>query len=103
MRNRIINRLAQDAGAFVGATQNVAEDQVQEARNRVDLALESAKGLYGQFCNKAVDGTTAVNELVHENSYQAIAIGIGVGAILGYFISRGCRNGCPVSNAGEGA
>ena len=101
MRNKIIGQLAKDAGALVAATKDVAGEQVQEARKRVDLALECAKGIYGQVCDKAVDGTTAVNEMVHKNSYQAIAIGIGAGAILGYFIARGCKRGCPVRNAEE--
>ena len=95
MRNKMISELAQDAGALVAATKDIAGEQVQEARKRVDLALERAKGIYGQVCDKAVDGTTTVNELVRNNSYQAIAIGLGVGAILGYFIARGRKRCCP--------
>ena len=102
MRNKIIGQLAQDAGALVAATKDVAGEQVQEAGKRLDLALERAKNIYGQFCDKAVDGTVAVNELVHKNSYQAIAIGLGIGAILGYFIDRGCKRGCPMSTVEEG-
>lgn len=103
MKNKIIGRLAQDAGALVAATKDVTGDQVQEARMRVDLALESAKHLYDQVYDKAVDGTSAVNDLVHRNSYQAIAIGLGVGAILGYFIARGCKRGCSIRNPEERA
>lgn len=102
MRNKIIGQLAKDAAALVAATNDVAGEQVQEARRRVDLALVSAKTVYGQLCNKAVDGTNAVNELVHKNSYQAIAIGLGVGAVLGYFIARGCKRGCPMKSTQEG-
>ncbi|MFZ4780573.1 MAG: DUF883 family protein [Terrimicrobiaceae bacterium] len=102
MRNKIINELAHDAGALVAATKDIAGEQVQQARKRVDLALERAQAIYGQVCDKAVDGTTAVNELVHKNSYQAIAIGLVAGAILGYFIARGCKRGCPMRNTGEG-
>ncbi len=98
MRNKIIGQLAQDAEDLVVATKDVAEAQVQEARKRVDLALESAKNIYGQFCDKAVDGTTVINDLVHKNSYQAIAIGLGIGAILGYFIARSCKRGCSMRN-----
>jgi len=101
MRNKIISELAQDAGALVAATKDIAGEQVQEARKRVDLALERAKGIYGQVCDKAVDGTAVVNELAHKNSYQAIAIGLGAGAILGYFIARGCNRCCPRRNTEE--
>ena len=103
MRNKIISGLARDAGALVAATKDVAGEQVQEARKRVDFALERARGIYGQVCDKAADGTTAVNELVHNNSYQAIAIGLVAGAILGFFLARGCKRGCPMRNIGEGS
>lgn len=99
----MINELAQDAGALVAATKDITGEQVQEARKRVDLALKRAKGIYGQVYDKAVDGTTAVNELVHNNSYQAIAIGLAAGVILGYFVARGCKRGCPMRNTEEGA
>ncbi|TSA34687.1 MAG: DUF883 domain-containing protein [Verrucomicrobiaceae bacterium] len=103
MRNKIINELAQDAGALVAATKDITGEQVQEARKRVDFALKRAKGIYGQVCDKAIDGSNAVNELVHKNSYQAIAVGLAAGAILGYFIARGCKRGCPTRNTEEGA
>jgi len=99
MKNKMISRLAHDAEALVAATKDVAGDQVQEARKRVDSALEHAKSIYGQVWDKAIDGTTAVNEMVHKNSYQSIAIGIGVGAILGYVIVRRCKKCCAVENA----
>lgn len=102
MRNKIIGQLAQDAGALVAATKNVAGEQVQEARKRLDVALETAKSIYDQACDKTLDGTAAVNDLVHKNSYQAIAIGLGVGAILGYLIARACKRGCPMRNSEEG-
>lgn len=103
MKNKMIGQLAQDAEALVAATKDVAGDQVQEARKRVDLALESAKHIYDQVFDKALDGTSAVNDLVHKNSYQAIAIGLGVGAILGYFVARGCRRCCSMRNPEETA
>ena len=100
MKNQIISQLAKDAAGLVAVTKDVAEEQVQEARKRLDLALESAKGIYDQVCDKAIDGTTAVNEMVHRHSYQAIAIGIVAGAILGIFISRRCKRGCSIRNTG---
>ncbi len=103
MKNKIIDRLAQDAGALAAATKNVAGDQVQEARERVDLALEHVRKFYDQVCDKALDGTTAVNEIVHTKSYQAIAIGIGFGAILGYLLARNCKTVCATGSTRKGA
>ena len=48
MRNKIIGQLTQDAGVLVAATKDVTGEHVQEARKRLDLALEHAKGIYGQ-------------------------------------------------------
>ncbi|MFZ4776945.1 MAG: glycine zipper domain-containing protein [Terrimicrobiaceae bacterium] len=90
MRNKLIGQLAQDAGALVAATKNVAEDQVQDARKRVSAAIDHSMEIYGRVRGNAIDGTSAINDLVHKNSYQAIAIGIGAGLIIGYFIARGC-------------
>ena len=77
--------LAEDAQALMAATADVAGEKVAEARKRLASALESAR-------NKAVAGAKAVDEAVHEHPYQAIAIGVGVGAILGFFLARRCSN-----------
>ncbi len=102
MKNKIIDRLAQDAGALAAATKNVAEDRVQEARERVDIVLEHVRNFYDQVCDKALDTTTAVNEIVHKKSYHVVAIGIGFGAILGYFLARNCKNVCATRTTGKG-
>lgn len=75
--------LAEDARALMAATADVAGEKVAEARKRLSAALESAK-------NKALQGAKAVDEAVHEHPYQAIAIGVGVGAIIGYLLGRRC-------------
>jgi len=89
-----MSQLAEDARALLVATADVAGEKVSDARQRLAAALESGKELYGRVKTKAVAGAKAADEAVHEHPYQAIAIGIGVGAILGYLIARRCsRNG----------
>ena len=61
MRNKIVGQLAQDAEALVAATKDIAGEQVQIARKQVDIALESARQIYGQVCEHAVDRTNTVN------------------------------------------
>jgi ElaB/YqjD/DUF883 family membrane-anchored ribosome-binding protein len=75
--------LAEDARALMAATADVAGEKVGEARKRLAAALETAK-------NKAVQSAKAVDEAVHEHPYQAIAIGMGVGALIGYLLARRC-------------
>jgi ElaB/YqjD/DUF883 family membrane-anchored ribosome-binding protein len=80
--------LAEDARALMAATADVAGEKVAEARKRLHSALESAKEIAANVRDKAVAGAKATDEAVRENPYKAIAIGVGVGALLGFFIGR---------------
>jgi ElaB/YqjD/DUF883 family membrane-anchored ribosome-binding protein len=89
-----MHQLAEDARAWVPATAEVAGDKVGEARKRLAAALERGKGIYGRVREQAVEGAKVADQTVRENPYQAVAIGVGVGAIVGYLVSRRCtRNG----------
>jgi ElaB/YqjD/DUF883 family membrane-anchored ribosome-binding protein len=85
-----IAQLAEDAQALMAATADVAGEKVKEARNRLAAALDRGKEIYGNVRDKAVEGAKAADEAVHEHPYQAIAIGVGVGALLGYLLARRC-------------
>ena len=82
--------LAEDARALVAATADVAEDKVSEARKRIAAALERGKEIAGRVREKAVEGAKAADTAVREHPYQAIGIAFGVGALLGYLVSRRC-------------
>jgi len=85
-----IGSLAEDARALMAATADVAGEKVGEARNRLSAALERAKEIAGNVRDKAVAGAKVTDETIRKNPYQAIAIGVGVGAILGYILARRC-------------
>jgi ElaB/YqjD/DUF883 family membrane-anchored ribosome-binding protein len=86
--------LADDARALMAATADVAGEKVGEARKRLAAALESAKEIAGNVRDKAVAGAKIADQTVRENPYQAVGIALGIGAILGYLVSRRCsRNG----------
>lgn len=80
--------LAEDARALMAATADVAGDKVGEARNRLAAALENGKEIYGRVRDKAVQGAKAADQTVRENPYQAMAIALGVGAIIGFLVAR---------------
>src|SRR5471030_1362258 len=82
--------LAEDARALMAATADVAGEKVGEARKRLAAALDSAKEIAGNVRDKAVAGAKVADQTVRENPYQAIAIGVGVGAVLGYLVARRC-------------
>jgi len=83
-----IGTLAQDARDLMTATADVAGEKVGEARNRLTAALERSKEIYGKVRDKTIEGAKATDEAVREHPYQAIAIGFGVGALLGYLLAR---------------
>jgi ElaB/YqjD/DUF883 family membrane-anchored ribosome-binding protein len=86
--------LAEDARALMAATADVAGERVEEARRRLAAALDRAKDFAGSVRDKAIEHAKAADEAVHEHPYQAIAIGVGVGALLGYFVARQCSRNC---------
>ncbi|HSY18131.1 MAG TPA: DUF883 family protein [Candidatus Acidoferrales bacterium] len=87
-----LGTLAEDARALMAATADVAGEKVGDARKRLASALESAKNMAGVVRDKAVAGAKAADQTVRDNPYQAIAIGVGVGAVLGYLIARRCSS-----------
>lgn len=80
--------LAEDARALMAATADVAGEKIGEARKRLAAALDHGKEIYGRVRDKAADGARAADEAVHEHPYQAIAIGVGIGALVGYLLAR---------------
>ena len=87
-----MEKLAEDARSLMAATADVAGDKVGEARQRLAAALERGKELYGKARDKAVEGAKAADAAVHEHPYKAIAIGVGVGALVGYLLARRCSS-----------
>ena len=89
-----IGALLEDAGALVAATADVAGEKVKKARQRLVIALEHAQEIAGRARDKVVQTAQAADEAVHEHPYKAIAIGAGVGALIGFIVARRCsRNG----------
>jgi len=89
-----MNRLAEDARALITATADVAGDKVGEARKRLTLALENGEELYHRARDRAIAGAKVTDAVIHQHPYRAILVGVGVGALLGYWMSRKSgRNG----------
>ena|ERR1700722_7016806 len=85
-----VSQLAEDARALMDATADVAGEKVSEARKRLAALLESGKAIAGTVRDKAVAGAKAADAAVHEKPYQAIAIGVGLGVVIGYLLARRC-------------
>ena len=89
-----LGTLAEDARELLTATADVAGDKVGQARKRLAAALDSAKHIAANVRDKAVAGAKVTDQTIRENPYQAIAIGVGVGAIIGYLVARRCARKC---------
>jgi ElaB/YqjD/DUF883 family membrane-anchored ribosome-binding protein len=89
-----MGQLAEDARELMAATADVAGEKVGVARKRLAAALERGKEIAGNVRDKAVAGAKAADEAVREHPYQAVAIGVGVGVLIGYFIARRCSRSC---------
>ncbi len=89
-----LGQLAHDAQALMAATADVAGEKVGQARKRLAAALDRTKEIAANVRDKAVAGAKATDEAVHAHPYQAIAIGVGVGALLGFLLARRCSRNC---------
>ena len=80
--------LAEGAHALLEATAEITDKKVAEARRRLSEALDHGKEIYDGLHEKVVRGAKAADEAVHEHPYQGMAIAFGLGALLGYLVSR---------------
>ena len=80
--------LADDAKALLAATAEVAEDKVVAARERLSEALERGQEAWESVQDRAIAGAKATDKAIRTHPYQSIGIAFGVGALLGYILSR---------------
>lgn len=83
-----LDNLSENAKALLSATADVADEKVAEARNRLSAALSSAKEVCATVKQKAVEGAKATDSVIRTHPYESIAVAFGVGALLGFLISR---------------
>jgi ElaB/YqjD/DUF883 family membrane-anchored ribosome-binding protein len=80
--------LAQDAGALLNATAEITDEKVTQARQRLTEAVNSSKQMLVRLQEKASQGVQVADQAIRSNPYQSIAVAFGVGALLGYLITR---------------
>lgn len=85
-----IGQLAEETQALIAATADVAGGKVVEARKRLATALEHGREIYGRVRDKEIEGARTIDKAMHEHAYEAIAIGVGLGAFIGYLLARRC-------------
>ncbi len=83
-----LGSLAEDARALLSATAEVAEDKVIAARERLSAALEQGREAWGTVQERAVAGAKATDKVIRTHPYQSIGIAFGVGALVGFLLTR---------------
>ena len=83
-----LQSLPDEAKALVTATENVVEEKVIAARERLTAALERGKEAWNTVQTKAVESAKATDESIRRNPYQSIGVAIGIGALLGLWLAR---------------
>ncbi|HEX9046766.1 MAG TPA: DUF883 family protein [Verrucomicrobiae bacterium] len=81
-------QIMEDAQALLNATADIAGDKVGAARKRLAAALESGRAALYDVRDKAIAGAKATDEAIREHPYQAIGLALGVGALIGYLLTR---------------
>jgi ElaB/YqjD/DUF883 family membrane-anchored ribosome-binding protein len=86
--NNDLQSLAEDAQALLAATTDVAGEKVAEARKRLTAAIEKGRETWNNVQEKAIDGAKAADQVIRDHPYQSIGVALGVGALLGFLLSR---------------
>lgn len=87
---RAVQEIAEQARELLAATADVTGEKVAQVRKRLNNALDQGREVYDDMRERAVDGAKAADELIRENPYAAIGIGVGVGVLIGLLL-RGRR------------
>jgi ElaB/YqjD/DUF883 family membrane-anchored ribosome-binding protein len=83
-----ITGYAQD---LITATADLTGAKVDEARKRLNEALEQGKQTYGEVRDQALNTVKVADDFICDNPYVAVGIGVGLGVLIG-FLLRGDRD-----------
>lgn len=85
-------QFAEDAQTLMEATADIASEKVAEARKRfkevMEKVAECSKETWSTVSEKAIAGAKATDTAIRENPYQSLGVAFGIGALLGFLLSR---------------
>jgi len=73
------------------ATADLTGAKVDEARKRLNDALEQGKEKYSEVRDQALSSVRVADDFICDNPYAAVGIGVAVGVVVG-FLLRGHRD-----------
>jgi ElaB/YqjD/DUF883 family membrane-anchored ribosome-binding protein len=87
-----LRKVVHDTEALLRVTEGQIGDKADDARKRVQAALDSArarlKDMQGSAAEMGEEAVRATETYVRENPWQSVGIAAGVGLVLGLLISR---------------
>ena len=84
----IISGYAHD---LMTATADLTGEKVENARKRLNDALEQGKERYAEVRAQALSSVRVADDFISDNPYAALGIGVAVGIAIG-FLLRGRRD-----------
>ena len=86
-----VETISDCARDLMTATADLTGEKLQEARKRVNDALEQGKEKYNEVRDQALSSVRVADDFICDNPYAAVGIGVAVGVVLG-FLLRGRRD-----------
>ena len=83
-----LKTLSRDAETLLHATAGQAGEKAAELRDRLSVALESAKATCQQVEAKAIAGAKVADKTIRDHPYESIGVAFGVGLLLGVLVGR---------------
>ena len=80
--------LVEDARGLMEATSEIADEKIAAARKRLGQALEAGRETYESMQETVMKGAKIADKTVRSHPYESIGVAFGVGAILGFLVSR---------------
>ncbi len=76
-----------DAESLLKATAGDLGERAKDARERLSTSLESAKGNFSDWEERAWAGARATDKCIREHPYQTIGAAFGLGLIIGLIVN----------------
>lgn len=65
--------------------------KTEETSEHANEAFAQGKALYNRALEKSRESAKTADEIVHRHAYNVLAVGVVVGFVTGFLVSRGCR------------
>ena len=83
-----LKRVVRDSEELLDTTKDAVGDKVQEVRERLYDALDTAKRTCRDLEEKAIEGAKAADRTIRDHPYQSIGIAFGAALLIGVLLAR---------------